>query len=328
MISGMYLGASELGAAYIGDVQIYPTTITGLTITSSITARKSGGTFNITVRSESAYNIVADNWITLSAASGDSGTTRITVTIGANETGNDRTGGITATTTDNVYTDTCIVEQSAASLPAGFLINYNAKDYDSTTHSIPANSEQTLQSACTFQIRAGSPAEPTVYSDHIYIPSGWSAWFTFANNGSNPFNRDSNNKAMTIIYRVGNIPSGSNILANRTGGYNYMARYGILHTSSSTFLQVNPPVQSDQTCIIRIQDNGSSERWFDGYKSTAYASASSISYGSICSGAAIFQGYANGNSELNYGDFYWIYVAMRALTDAEIQEVIDYNNNL
>lgn len=116
MISGMYLGASELSAAYIGDVQIYPTTITGLTITSSISAKKSGGTFTVTVRSESAFNIVADNWITLSAASGDSGTTRITVTIGANETGNDRTGGITATTTDNVYTDTCSVYQDNLSI--------------------------------------------------------------------------------------------------------------------------------------------------------------------------------------------------------------------
>jgi hypothetical protein len=45
-------------------------------------------------------------------------------------------------------------------------------------------------------------------------------------------------------------------------------------------------------------------------------------------GPAFFRGFSNQNSEIWGGDFYWIYMTRNTLTDEQIQQVIDYNENL
>lgn len=114
-ITQMYLGDLDPSAAYVGDTQIYPSSvvITGLSITSTVNAKYNGGTFNIRVKSESDWvlSVSDSSWITVSPVSGTSGSNVVVVTIPENDTGADRDGYITATTTDNVYSAVCSIHQ-------------------------------------------------------------------------------------------------------------------------------------------------------------------------------------------------------------------------
>lgn len=114
-VQQLYLGDLDPSAAYVGDTQIYPSSvvITGLSITSTVNANYNGGTFNIRVKSESDWvlSVSDSSWITVSPVSGTSGSVVVAVTLPANDTGADRDGYITATTTDNAYSAVCSIHQ-------------------------------------------------------------------------------------------------------------------------------------------------------------------------------------------------------------------------
>lgn len=203
-----------------------------------------------------------------------------------------------------------------------FIINYNARDYNPSTYTIPKHPDQTLDLDAYFY----NGSAITKYDDYIHTVSAYTQ-HTFSSTSANPFNRDSNNKSLTIIYKYANLITGggSNIIANRGTNYNWMARFGVFHTSNGSFLPFTEP-NTPHTTVVRIQSNGTSERWVDGDKANYYASASSISYGSLSNAFGLLVGYGNSVSEvINSIDFYWIYVTTEALTDEEINQVIAFN---
>lgn len=110
-ILGIKLGNTDISAIYAGDLLIYPTTVTGWSVSpSSIEVERTGGTATIRITSLSAWTISSnESWITFSQNSGDSGRTSVVVTFGENETGAERTGTITAT--DGTNTSTVSVVQ-------------------------------------------------------------------------------------------------------------------------------------------------------------------------------------------------------------------------
>ena len=99
--------ATKFGRTKTATVSVAQTTsISGISMTN-IVPDSTGGTYVITVSSETPYTVSASDptWIILTPESGIAGVTTIIVVIPANTTGSGRTGGITATTTDNQYSD-------------------------------------------------------------------------------------------------------------------------------------------------------------------------------------------------------------------------------
>lgn len=84
-----------------------------------------------------------------------------------------------------------------------FLFNYNARDYDAVTHTLPKNANQTLNFDIVFN---GTPT--AVGDDYLDLSGGDcnslfdNCVITYNNTQSNPFNRDNTNKTLTIIYKT------------------------------------------------------------------------------------------------------------------------------
>lgn len=141
-ISGLYVGSDEVVAVYLGDEQVFPNGITGWSVSpASINVASSGGTKNITIKSLSSWTISSnDNWITLSAESGDSGVSTVVATIASASTS--RSGSIIATdgtssTTITVSQTTCnpvIISAQTSTIyvvPAG-TVHFDSCHFDTT----------------------------------------------------------------------------------------------------------------------------------------------------------------------------------------------------
>lgn len=209
-----------------------------------------------------------------------------------------------------------------ASLPSNtFMFNYNAKQYDSSTHTFPKTEGQLFDEDLVLN------TAPSSYSDeYVDFGNGFSYMGKmYSSTSANPFNRTSNTN-FTFIYKTsGWTNSDGNLFANRYGNYNYMVRGIVFHTSNGSFLQLVPNT-NPQICVIRVYANGRSERKFVDSNGTVLqsVSASSISWGSVSDGIAFFAGYASGSENFTQ-KFYWMYCSMEALTDEEILKVIQYN---
>lgn len=125
--------ATTLDGRYTDDISFTQENmpISGISI-SSIQPEDTGGTYVITVTSETPYTISASDptWIILSPTSGGSGITTVSVVIPENSTGSGRTGGITATTTDNQYSDSISFTQQSVYVPTGVTINGSVNPAD------------------------------------------------------------------------------------------------------------------------------------------------------------------------------------------------------
>lgn len=113
-IQGIKLGNDDIAGIYIGDNQIYPTTVSAWSVSpSAITISSSGGTERIKIEALDSWTISSsENWITFSQNSGDSGRTRVTATIAANDS-TARTATITVEDTGQTTAFTISVSQEA-----------------------------------------------------------------------------------------------------------------------------------------------------------------------------------------------------------------------
>lgn len=211
------------------------------------------------------------------------------------------------------------------SLPSNtFMFNYNARQYDSSTYTFPKTTGQ------LFDVDLTLNGEPYTYTDEYVGFNGKSLYmgYAFSSNAQNPFNRVSSASSFTFIYKTSGFTTGdSNLFCNRNTNYNYMVRGNMLHTSQSGFLSLTPS-SSPEICVIRVNSNGNSERKFvDSNGNTLQiTTASTISWGGINNGIGFFAGYATGD-EYFQNRFYWMYCSMETLTDAEVLQVIQYNEN-
>lgn len=101
-----------------------------------------GGSFRITITSNTSWNLVAPSWITLSQTSG-SGNAEITVTVAANTTNGARSGSILAVPAQGTG-QTCVVIQDVLKLsisPTSLTPPYNGGTYNIT---VTANTNWTL----------------------------------------------------------------------------------------------------------------------------------------------------------------------------------------
>ena len=212
-----------------------------------------------------------------------------------------------------------------ASLPSNtFICNYNARDYVAATRTLPKTEGQSLNQDLTF-----GAATVTADTENGYLTiNNNKINLNFNSAADNPFNRYNNEtgRSLTIIYKTS---SFSNTLFGNRGrndagsgdNYNYMVRDTIFHTSDSNFLRMTAST-SPYIMYVRINADGTSERKC--VTTGQIVTASSISYGNAPKNCSFFNGGAN-ITETYAGNFYWIYISAEVLTDAEIQQVIKYN---
>ena len=212
------------------------------------------------------------------------------------------------------------VSGSTATLPdVPFTVNYNAKNYNSNTKTLAKTQGQLADIDAV--ITAGTP---TVNDGYLAIDSGTRATIS---GYQTYFNRDNNNPNLTIISKQQtNDYNGCHMFANRDSNYNWMYRpystYMALHGSSEQgyiTVTTQPVIES-----VRIDSNRTAT--YNNYTDNTSSSYSNFSYGGTNNGAtALFAGYANSSGEWFYGDFYWVYMSQNTLTDAQVQQVIAYN---
>ena len=213
-----------------------------------------------------------------------------------------------------------------ANLPSNtFKFNYNAKDYNSTTHTFPKTSGQLFNNDL---VLSGS-SFPVVYEDYLEFTSNTNACKGFY---SDSFDRTdtTTGRSLTFIYKTADWGAGGgNLFANRYNHYNYMVRPTVFHTIDGSFLRLSPTT-NPQICVIRVSSNGYSERKFVDSNGITINSvtSSTIDYGSAAGGFGFFAGYADRNTELFKGKFYWMYCSFETLTDEEVLQVIKYNEGI
>lgn len=209
-----------------------------------------------------------------------------------------------------------------------FVFNYNAANFIADRHAFPKTPGQLYDYDMVLLTEMPQTA---ISEDHVYFPGNISDAYTpvnFGDESRNPFNRDSNNTTFTFIYKTGRFNSEDNLFANRADDYNYMVRGNKFHTSDSDYLYLDPPELNLQYCVIRVWNDGHAERKFvDANGNTISATtASTISWGGHSQGIAFFAGQLGGGEEF-HGDFYWMYCSLETLSDAEVNQVISYNDN-
>lgn len=213
-----------------------------------------------------------------------------------------------------------------------FVLNYNAKQYDATTYTIPMTSGQlnSIDSVCTYQqskvVDHSSDGYISITGDSRFVVSG----------GTVPLQRDNSESGctMTIVSKV-RTTSGYSILTNRVGsGVNTlnwmyrcytdgialhgtgMTKYSVSTTSNPIIASVRTSYSNGVTALVNDWTNsGSTSGEFQYYPKTA-------------NGGSMFADGLTYNDEFWRGDFYWIYMSQEVLTDEQIQQVIDYNEYL
>ena len=210
------------------------------------------------------------------------------------------------------------VTGSTATLPdVPFTVNYNAKNYDASTQTFAKTNEQLADTDVT--ITGGAI---TAHDGYVTVASGSRGTIS---GYDSYFNRTNSTPNLTIISKQRTEGSNCHMFANRNSNYNWMYRpYSFkltLHGSSeqgSIAVTTQPVIES-----VRIDSNRIAT--YNNYTDNTTSTQSNFSYGSTNSTVALFAGYVTNTSEWFVGDFYWIYMSQATLTDAQVQEVINYN---
>lgn len=221
-----------------------------------------------------------------------------------------------------------VIIPCSSSLPnVPFQFNYNAMDY--------SNGVLHKTDGGLFDEDAvlNNPSAVSVNADgSINISS--KSYFTkeYSNNSENPLNRNSENPTLTIVYKAKHNGTDYHLLSNRNISYNWMLRIGNsnekivwLHTSK---VSASSAIHVDYTTVPTIVSLCVGT---DGYgrmvnhTDNIVGDSVNADYGSSNNTFNLF--YGGFSSEYFTGDFYWIYCSTEALTDEQIQQVIDYNES-
>lgn len=208
-----------------------------------------------------------------------------------------------------------------------YLCNYNAVDFDDDLQTFyRSENTQSLNKDLTRTYGSGTLA---LDGRKVAINSNWSSAISYGSVYENPFNITSNNQDLTVIYKAaplaGTYDNQNNIIGNRGNNttYNWMVRVMSFHNSVGEQMQFTPSV-SPQTIVIRVH-NGDGERYC--VESEQIATQTGMDFSKQAASVGFFAGFGNGLTEPFKGDFYWLYVSREVLTDAQVQQVIDYNEH-
>lgn len=218
-----------------------------------------------------------------------------------------------------------------------FMFNYNARDY---VDGVIPNADGAL---FNYNMVLNNPNVVVYNGDYIAVNGKSYFQYQYPSINENPFNCGSSNSQMTIIAKVRtNREDGQiHLFANRsdTGGYggtyNWMLRIGgscdvaWLHTSdyNNCSNTVRVPITYDQPNIFAIRLLSDNKGYGQNYTLNEVDEVRDAGFTdySYSSRIAILNGSYSG--ENFFGDFYWLYCSKEQLTDEQIQQVIEYNEN-
>ena len=214
-----------------------------------------------------------------------------------------------------------------------YSFNYNAKQYIASTYTIPQTEGQlqNVDAVCNYGYKIVDHS-----ADGYISVTGNSRMILSGNNGT--YLNRSNTQAncpMTIISKA-KTTSGYSIFTDRnSSSRQYMYRqdktYAYLCGTGNTSLDSCICSDSIPSILsVRVYyDSGIKAKW-NNWTTSASSTPEEYAYNnqSLTNGGALFCDYSNSNSEFWQGDFYWIYMSQNVLTDEQIQQVIDYNENL
>ena len=222
--------------------------------------------------------------------------------------------------TNGAWVNVGEVTGTTATLPdVPFTLNINAKNYNSATKTFAKTQGQLADTDVTITTGTVTPHDEyvTVTGETKGVISGY----------DNYFNRDYNNPNFTIIskHRTAD-DTFVHLLANRNSNYNWMYRPASTQLKFHGSSQINGVSVTTQPVIGGVRVDSSRNLIFNNYTDNTTTTSASFSYGSTNSGGvALFAGYVSSGREYFNGDFYWIYVSQNTLTDAQVQQVINYN---
>lgn len=310
------LGSTNVSAAYLGSVQVYggsPSYDLCYEVTDDISTYT--GTF------KDVFDKSSDTWYKRNNLNeyeeyGIYGSGRSITTYDGKLTIDD---GYEYMYTGGSWVNVGEVTGSTATLPdVPFTVNINAKQYDSTTKTFAKTQGQLANTDITITQGTVTPHDDyvTVTGSTRGVISGYQQYF----------NRTDLAPNLTIISKQKTIGNNGHMFANRTSSYNWMYRVYYnklsLHGSSeqgSISVTTQPVIES-----VRIDSNRLAT--YNNYTNNTSSTQSSFSYGATNSGGvALFAGYTNSGGEWFNGDFYWVYMSQNTLTDAQVQQVINYN---
>lgn len=219
--------------------------------------------------------------------------------------------------------------QSGGSLPdKSFVFNYNVKNIDGS--SMLATNGQLYDSNATIQ------GNYTKYDDHISITGTTYTSYPVAciklADAHTYLNRSSSNPTLTVITKALTSSSVSrynySLIQNRGKHYNWMYRQWNNHLSfhgTREFRLLD--VSTTEPSILSVRVNNDLSVTGNNWSTSAQNTVTGLAYGNQnVGGAVMFTEYYNQNDVENwFGDFYWVYVSQEVLTDAEVQQVIEYN---
>lgn len=211
------------------------------------------------------------------------------------------------------------VSGGTATLPdVPFTVNFNAKNYNSSTKTLLKTNGQLADVDAV--ITAGTP---TVGDGYLTIASGTRATIS---GYQTYFNRTNSAPNLTIISKQRTDGNNCHMFANRDSTYNWMYRcYSNKLTLHGASEQVSVAVTT-QPVIESVRIDSSRLAIYNNYTDNTSSTQSSFNYGGTNSGKfAIFAGYGSSSGEWFVGDFYWVYMSQSTLTDAQVQQVITYN---
>lgn len=214
-----------------------------------------------------------------------------------------------------------------------YSFNYNAKQYIASTYTIPQTEGQlqNVDAVCNYGYKIVDHS-----ADSYISVTGNSRMILSGNNGT--YLNRSNTQAncpMTIISKA-KTTSGYSIFTDRnSSSRQYMYRqdktYAYLCGTGNTSLDSCICSDSIPSILsVRVYyDSGIKAKW-NNWTTSASSTPEEYAYNnqSLTNGGALFCDYSNSNSEFWQGDFYWIYMSQNVLTDEQVQQVIDYNENL
>lgn len=211
------------------------------------------------------------------------------------------------------------VSGSTASLPnVPFSVNYNAKNYVSSTKTLLKTSGQLVDVDAV--ITAGTP---TVGDGYLTIASGTRATIS---GYQTYFNRTNSAPNLTIISKQSTDGGNCHMFANRDNNFNWMYRPTNTKLNFHGSSQIAGTKTTTQPVIESVRVDSNRLLTFNNYTDNTSSTKTGFKYGGTNSGKfAIFAGYGTSSSEWFVGDFYWVYMSQNTLTDEQVQQVITYN---
>lgn len=208
-----------------------------------------------------------------------------------------------------------------------FSVNYNAKTYNSSTRTFVKTYGQLVD---VDAVISGSPSI-VVNGNYITYSGNSGNDGAFISGYQQYFNRSSSNPTLTIVAKCKTDGRNCHLFANRYNSYNWMFRpyndHLTLHGTSETG---SIALNSETANVMSARVNSQSQVYYNNWSDNTSTSPVSFDYGGENNEqVGLFNGYAGfSTGEYFVGDFYWIYVSQNELTDAQILQVIDYNENL